>query len=92
MQELEITWQRVARIWWLIVWRAALGGGILGFILGAIIGFIEGSIGWSMGTIQASSGIAGMLVSLGWAVVVVKMALRKKYIDFRLALIPRTSN
>ena len=25
MQELEITWQRVASVWWLIAWRAFLG-------------------------------------------------------------------
>ena len=40
MQELEVTWQRVARIWWLIVWRALLGGTLLGAAIGFIIGFI----------------------------------------------------
>ena len=38
MQELEITWQRVASVWWLIAWRAFLGGWILAFALAFLIG------------------------------------------------------
>jgi hypothetical protein len=90
--ELEVTWQRVARIWWLIVWRAMLGGLLIGVILGFIIGFIEGLIGLSLQTISISGAVAGWLGGLPWGLVVVRMALRKRYNDFRLALAPNISN
>jgi integral membrane sensor domain MASE1 len=89
MQELEVTWQRVLSVWWLIVWRAALGGAILGAMIGAVLGFIEGMIGVSTQTITLSSGAAGALANLIWSLFVVRMALRKKYGEFRLALVPR---
>lgn len=90
MQELKITWQRAARIWWLIIWRTALGGAVFGAIAGGLIGLMEGMSGMSDQTIIFSGRTAGMVVSLAWGLVVVRMALAKKYIDFRLALIPVT--
>jgi hypothetical protein len=92
MQELAVTWQLVVRIWWLIAWRGALGGFILGAVLGAVIGFIEGAIGLSGRTITISGTVAGWFAGLAWGLVVVRMALRKKYADFRLALVPNTPN
>jgi hypothetical protein len=91
MEELTITWQRVARIWWLIVWRATLGGLVLGAIIGGIIGFIEGAMGLSLRTIAISSQLPGAIVGIIWSLAVVHMALRKKYIDFRLALVAHSS-
>jgi len=92
MQELEVTWQRVARIWWLIVWRALLGGTLLGAAIGFIIGFIGALIGWPRQSTVLFSTIAGALVSVAWGLVVVRMALRKRYMDFRLVLAPHSSN
>ena len=30
MHELELTWDRTMRMWWLLVWRMVVGGAILG--------------------------------------------------------------
>jgi hypothetical protein len=90
MQELAITWPRVTRIWWLIAWRAGLGGALFGAVVGAVIGFIEGVMGYSMQTISVSTTIAGWVVGVAWGLVVVRMALLKVYSDFRLALVPKS--
>jgi hypothetical protein len=92
MPELEVTWQRAARVWWLIVWRALLGGVLLGAVIGFIIGLIGAAMGWPQQSTIGFSTIAGALVSAAWGLVVVRMALRKKYIEFRLVLSPHSSN
>jgi hypothetical protein len=89
MQELTITWQRVTRIWWLILWRHMLGAAILGGAIGAVVGGIEGGMGLSGKMILVSSALAGVIVNIAWSLVVVRMALRKRYIDFQLVLISR---
>ena len=89
MQELDVTWQRVLSVWWLVVWRAALGGAIFGALVGFIIGFIGAIIGVSTQMITLSSAIVGAIANLAWSLFVVRMALRKKYGEFRLGLVPR---
>jgi hypothetical protein len=91
MQELAITWPRVTRIWWLIVWRAAVGGGLIGAAVGFVIGFIQGVMGYSRAAVIISTGIAGWMVGVAWTLVVVRMALLKVYSDFRLALVPKSN-
>jgi outer membrane lipoprotein SlyB len=92
MQELAVTWQRAVRIWWRIVWRASLGSFVFGAIAGAVIGGIEGVMGLSRQTIQASGAVVGVLVGAIWGLAVVGVALRKRYTDFRLALVPHNSD
>ncbi len=36
----EVNWRRVLSVWWLIAWRALLGGAVLGFVAGFLVGFI----------------------------------------------------
>jgi ABC-type Fe3+-siderophore transport system permease subunit len=89
MQELEVTWRRVMGVWWLVAWRSVVGA----VLIGAAIGFVIGSVGALAGIPEQSLTIlgtaAGAIVGLVWAIVVVRMALRKQYSDFRLALVPR---
>jgi hypothetical protein len=89
MQELEVTLGRVFSVWWLLAWRGTLGAVLIGGVVGFIIGFVGALAGVRQETIASLSTIAGGLVGLGWAIVVVRMALRKHYGDFRLALVPR---
>ncbi|MGO8868846.1 MAG: hypothetical protein ACLQME_20345 [Alphaproteobacteria bacterium] len=80
MQELEITWPRVASFFWLWIWRGALGGGLISGILGAIL---------RLTTLPPLLVAAALFViGMGWQLIVVRMALRKKYRDFRLAFVP----
>ena len=57
MQELEPTWNRSMRVWWLILWRGAAG--LFGLIVGAIAGFIIGMLKGSVQTITVVSGSLG---------------------------------
>ena len=100
MQELEITWWRLVRIVWLIIWRATLGAVVVGFSgggnAGFVIGVIEGAMGASREEVISASkvagSVAGALVGLTCTLVAVRMALRKRYSDFRLALLPHAKN
>ena len=83
MQELDVTWHRVFGTWWLVLWRGALGI----WALETIAGFI----GVAMGR-KPPDDITSILIFAGlgsitvWPIVI-RMALRKKYQGFRIALI-----
>ncbi|HEX5472453.1 MAG TPA: hypothetical protein VFW73_11230 [Lacipirellulaceae bacterium] len=95
MKELEITWERIVRIWWLIAWRTVLGSVVISFVLGGIAGAVFGFIAARSGVPRQSfvstarfiGLLVGVLTWIVWGIVVVRMAFRKKYGDFRLALI-----
>ena len=89
MQELEPTWGRTIAVWWLIFWRGLLGSMVLGGVIGFIFGFLAAMSGMTVQQIQTISPFLGVIVALPWAVLVVRMALRKHYSDFRIALVPR---
>lgn len=87
MQELELTWKRIIAVWWLLTWRGALGSVLLGAAGGAIDGAFAGAMGatpkavaW---TLEIIIGVLGII----WILFVVRMALRKRYSDFRLAAV-----
>lgn len=90
MQELEITWERVVRVWWLIAWRGLLGGWILAVVLAFLIGEAGGRLGFDFATVAAIATTLSWLVGLAWGLLVVKMALKKNYKEFRLALVARS--
>ena len=90
MQELEITWERTARVWWLVVWRGLLGGWILAVALAFLIGEAGGRLGLDFPTVAAVATTLSWLAGLAWGFFVVKMALKKKYEDFRLALVAKS--
>ena len=89
MQELEASWSRALRVWWLIMWRGSLGGLVFGAIAGFVLGFFGALAGMSLEMIQLASAILGGIIGIVWFVIVVRMALRKRYGDFRIALVPR---
>ena len=86
MQELELTWQRILSIWWLLIWRAALGGFAIGFAIGLVIGVIAFVIGHRPG-FAFNFGV-GLVIGLVWWPFVIRMALQKEYKGFRIALLP----
>jgi hypothetical protein len=100
MDNLEITWERAIGIWWLIIWRMILGSIVLGIIFGFVAGFMIGLIGTALGLPHDSVAsfnrfvviLVGSLTNIVWGITVVRMALRKQYTGFRLALVPNSSN
>ena len=86
--ELEPTLKRTLSVWWLIAWRGTLCGALMGGVLGAVIGIVWFAFEGSQQTLQIVTTILGGLVGLAWGFVVLRMALRKKYSGFRIALVP----
>jgi len=62
-----------------MMWRGILGGwvagGVAGFMWTLIIGNLQGA------------GLAGLIAGVVWGIYVIRMALCKKYSDFRIALV-----
>ncbi len=88
MSGLEPSWSQVVSVWWLITWRTMVGT-LLGTIgAGFIIGLFGGLEGAPLQAITALWTIAGALLGVFWALVAVRMALRKHYRDFHLTIVP----
>jgi hypothetical protein len=87
MRELELTWSRTICMWWLLVWRMVVGGAVLGFFAGAVGAVV--SIYSDLLEYAATFGaVFGYIAGIAWSPFVLRMMLRKKYGDFRLALVP----
>ena len=84
----EIRSGELLRIWWLFVWRFAVGSFVLSFIVGFVIGLV-GTIMHSLTADQVKfyAQIAGVGVSLFWLLCVIVMALTKRYRGFRIAVV-----
>ena len=86
-RELRVSWQRIVSVWWLVVWRGMTGGIVLSLLIGLAVGAIANEIGLSRDEALFISEVGGGNVMLLWGVIVVLMALRKKYRSFRIALV-----
>jgi hypothetical protein len=87
MQELELTWSQVIRIWWAIFWRWLILNQITGGIMGALIGIplmIIGHREW----VQPDWWISILLVTyIPSAAIAIRLAIKAKYSGFRVAII-----
>jgi len=88
-RELELDWKRAGAVAWLILWRSFVGGIVAAFAVGFVAGFILAFAGFEQLEIRAITTVLGWIAGLVVLVLVVQMALKKHYGDFRLALIPR---
>ena len=87
MQELEPTWQRTLSVWWLILWRGIVGSVLLSIAIIALVDALAALIGIESKALNMIGALVVWLGSIVWGVVVVRMALQKRYRDFRLTLI-----
>ena len=89
MQELEPDWSRVLSVWWLIHWRTIVGSFVTGAAIGAVLGVVAAFTDWrSAPAVQIGIGI---VVGVAWTILTTRMALRKKYRDFRIVLLSHDS-
>lgn len=79
---------------WLIFWRGMVGaviiGGLVGFVIGFSFGLMNALLKTNIVMNPLYSGIPAAVVGVGWYLVVVRMALRKRYWGFRIALLPHS--
>ncbi len=87
-KELEPTFKRTLSVWWLLAWRGTLVGALMGGALGFVIGLMWFALSWSPAHLQTVTAILGGIVGLVWGFIVLRMAFRKQYNGFRIALIP----
>src|SRR5262245_10292368 len=76
--ELEITWGRVARVWWAQLWRnliAAILMIIPGGLVGALLGGIMGAAGASVNLIRIVVAPIGVLLGFAATLVVMKLII-----------------
>ena len=88
MKELELTWKRVIAVWWLLAWRGTLGSMVLAAVSGGIDGGFEAAMGASSRAVTLTTSITAGVLDIIWVFIVLRMALRKHYSDFRLAAVP----
>jgi hypothetical protein len=84
----EPTFRRTAVIWWALVWRGVILGLGAGFLFGFIEGIIGAWVGVSPSFIRYFALISGLIVGIPVGIYVVQLALRKKYREFTVRLVP----
>ena len=87
MQDVDSGWDKVLRIAWLLTWRGLFGGLAIGFLLGYMVDLGLG-LGWGKVLDPSANAMMKLVVLLVWWPFVVRMALKKRYRDFRIVLIP----
>lgn len=80
MQELPLTWTRLAKIFWAWLWRATVLAAFVGAVAGGIAGTLFGHSG--VQTVITFGQVAWIPLSF----ISLRMALQKTYRDFRLAV------
>lgn len=83
----DATFSRVLSVWWLFIWRSAIGSVVLGVAIGIVVGVATLLLGLSQ---QASFPFVMLLsavIGIVWGVVVLRMALNKNYRGFSIVLV-----
>jgi hypothetical protein len=88
---MDVTWSRAAKVWWSLAWRGVLFGGTAGFLAGFVVGFVMWSPGAPRRLLTTMEYLAGALVGIPVGIWVVRNVLKKSWSDFRIALVPKTS-
>jgi hypothetical protein len=89
---LEVTWFRAMKVWWSLGWRAILFGALAGGVAGFVIGLLGAAAGVPSEQISRYGGLAGIAVGIPVGIWVVRIVLRKSWSDFRIVLVPNTSD
>jgi ABC-type sugar transport system permease subunit len=80
----SVSWGDALRVWWAWFWRTVLFSLIVGFVLGGILGFFLATRGYGEESIEALSGLVGLLIGAVIGIVVMKHILEKGFGGFRL--------
>jgi hypothetical protein len=86
MQELQITWPRIISVWWLIVWRISIGSMIISVVINTFIYSIDAMLHLSTTSHIFISVIISLPIQAAWSIIVVRMAMKRKYGKFSLML------
>jgi type III secretory pathway component EscS len=90
--ELEVTWERLVRVWWSWLWRALIVNLVvivIAFMVGFIVGLVMGVMGFPKQAIQVIAGLIGLGIGICATTVPMKMILGKDFGEFRLVLLAK---
>jgi hypothetical protein len=91
MEEVELTVTRLLAVVWLILWRGIVGATVIGFLFGFVLGIVWFAA--MRAALPPALGLGiGAVIGLGWYPFVIRMALKKKYKSFRIALVTPESS
>ena len=88
----SVTWEQATKVWWSLMWRAVLFGGLAGGAFGMVMGGVMGALGTPIETIRMATSWTGVLVGVPVGIWVVRNVLRKSWSDFRIVLVPLDRN
>lgn len=86
--ELEVTTKRVFMIWWAYCWRSVIISGGIGVLLASITDVIMEALNYSPYSIKIDN-LVGFIGAVTTQIFVLKLVLKKKFHEFRIALIAR---
>jgi hypothetical protein len=69
MQELELTWRHAISVWWLIVWRGAIGAAVMGGAVGFLVAFLALLAGAPSLYVAYFNMAIGALIGVFWMIV-----------------------
>jgi hypothetical protein len=87
MQELEVTWGRILRFWWAFFWRGVVIAVPIGAVIGALLGATVAMMGHPEWVHSPWFRLGSAVIWLPIVPIVLRMAFRKKYSDFRIAFV-----
>jgi hypothetical protein len=86
---LEPTLKRAALVYWALLWRAILLQVVAGFLIGSIEGGILTIAGIPAFNIRPMALTTGLILIVPVSIYAVQLALRKRYGEFTIRLLPR---
>lgn len=87
MQEVEVTFERAAQIWWAYVWRNLLLCALAGFVIGFIIGVVGAVAGFTPLERNVLIWFFALPSAIGISIWVLMRVLKKKFRTFRIVLV-----
>ena len=86
-QELDITLRRTAVLWRAFFWRSLVVGSDCGLAIGAVVGGIVGLFNGSTQTARSIGSAMGIVGGILGSFVAIRVVLKKRFSEFRVALI-----
>ena len=83
----DATFSRVLSVWWLFIWRSAVGSIVLGLAIGIVIGGATLLFGVSQEASVPFVMLLSVVIGIVWGMVVLRMALNKNYRGFSIVLV-----
>lgn len=87
MEQVEVTWIRIARIYWLVLWRGMLFGILGTLVAGFLLPVILSPFHVSEVVFVWSARAIGALIGIVVGIVVFRMLFDKVFTDFEVVLV-----